>query len=132
GVIAHASRAGRQTRLIDALVPREGRRGDPPLVAEGGLLFGQPTAPADTLGALTEEPEPRRRLRGAAGGPPGEGRVAAAAPVQAGQRVRRFAPSTRTSCPARDTAEPVFGYIDKAVASGTRVGYSPGQLAPPT
>ena len=32
----------------------------------------------------------------------------------------------RTACPARgparDTAEPVFGYMDKAVASGTRVG----------
>src|SRR5262245_12601823 len=50
-----------------------------------------------------------------------------AAPVQAGQRVRRFVCSTRTSCPARgptrDTAEPVFGYMDKAVASGTSVGY---------
>jgi len=59
-----------------------------------------------------------------------------AAPVQAGQRVRRFAPSTQTPCPARgpssDTAEPVFGYLDKAVASCTRAGYSPGQLAPPT
>ena len=53
-----------------------------------------------------------------------------AAPVPAGQRDRRFAPSTRTYCPARgparDTAEPVFGYLDKAVASGTRVGYSLG------
>jgi hypothetical protein len=46
-----------------------------------------------------------------------------AAPVQAGQRVRRLAPPTWTSCPARDTAEPVFGYMDKAVASCTLVGY---------
>jgi hypothetical protein len=50
-----------------------------------------------------------------------------AAPVQAGQRVRLLACSTWTSCPARgparDTAEPVFGYRDKAVASCTPVGY---------
>jgi hypothetical protein len=49
-----------------------------------------------------------------------------AASVQAGLRDQRFACSTWTSCPARglarDSAEPVFGYKDKAVASGTRVG----------
>jgi hypothetical protein len=61
---------------------------------------------------------PQRALGGDSGDAKTENRAAS---VQAGQRDRRFAPPTWTSCPARGpargTAEPVFGFEDKAVAT---------------
>ena len=53
------------------------------------------------------------------------GRWTSSGQVAAGKKRTTQLPDRRTSCPAKaseDTAEPIFGFMDKAVASDTGVG----------